>query len=84
MKAKITAGNASTMKSVRHPCKPKNVVSSNTPANGPPMILENNKDVSIKEIAFARSFGKNQLGINKEYTTGYNDASHKPNRNRYK
>ena len=45
---------------------PKNVVSSNTPANGPPIMLENNRDVSIKEIAFARSLGKNQLGINKE------------------
>ena len=41
-------------------------VASKIPANGPPMILENNKDVNIKEIAFARSFGKNQFGINNE------------------
>ena len=66
MKANTTAGIASTINNVRHPCKPKKVVSSNTPANGPPIILENNRDVSIKEIAFARSLGKNQLGINKE------------------
>ena len=66
MNAKITAGMASTMKSVRQPWRPKNVVSSKIPANGPPMILENNKDVNIKEIAFARSFGKNQFGMSNE------------------
>ena len=66
MKAKITAGMASTIKSVRQPCKPKKVVSNKIPANGPPMMLENNKDVNIKEIAFARSFGKNQFGMSNE------------------
>ena len=37
------------------------------PANGPPMMLENNKDVNIKEIVFARSsLRKNQFGMSNE------------------
>ena len=48
------------------PCIPKIEVFNKTPAKGAPIIVDNNSEVSIKEVARALSFGVNQRGNNTE------------------
>ena len=64
--AESSAGKASRIKSSCQPCRPNNEVSGRTPASGAPTIVEINSDVSISEVALARSPAANQRGNNTE------------------